>query len=37
MFDNKEVQANEDEEVLGYGGGFYVPIKAKNLAIGSRN
>ena len=34
MFDNKGVQANEDEEVLGYGGGFYVPNKMKDLEIG---
>ena len=26
MFDNKGVRANEDEEVLGFGGGMYVPI-----------
>ena len=28
------MQANEDEEVLGYGGGFYVPVKMENLNIG---
>ena len=33
-FDNRGVQANEDEEVLGYGGGMYVPILMKDLDIG---
>ena len=26
MFNNRDVQANEDEEVLGFGSGMYVPI-----------
>ena len=32
MFDCKGVRANEDEEVLGHGGGMYVPVVMRNLA-----
>ena len=31
MFDNREVRANEGEEVVGSGGGMYVPIVMRNL------
>ena len=34
MFDNRGVQANEDEEVVGFGGGMYVPIVMKDLDYG---
>ena len=34
MFDNRGVQANEDEEVLGFDGGMYVPIVMKDLDCG---
>ena len=33
MFDNRGVQANEDEEVLGFGGGMYVPIVMRHLGL----
>ena len=33
LFDSKGVRANSGEEVLGYGGGFYVPILMKHLNI----
>ena len=34
MSDNRGVQANEDEEVLGFGGGVHVPIVMENLDFG---
>ena len=34
IFDNKGVRANEDEEVVGFGGGMYVPIVVKDLDYG---
>ena len=32
MYDSKGVRANEDEEVLGTGGGMYVPVVVRDLA-----
>ena len=31
MFDNRGVRANEGEEVVGSGGGMYVPVVMRNL------
>ena len=36
-FDNRGVQANEDEEVLGHGGGMYVPTPMEDLGVGITN
>ena len=33
LFDSKGVRANAGEEVLGYGGGFYVPILMRHLNL----
>ena len=33
LFDNKGVRANGGEEVLGYGGGIYVPVVMRDLSI----
>ena len=33
LFDNKDVRANGGEEVLGYGGGTYVPVMMRDLSI----
>ena len=32
MYDSKGVRANEDEQVLGTGGGVYLPVVMRNLA-----
>ena len=33
LFDNRGVRANGGEEVLGYGGGIYVPVVMRDLSI----
>ena len=33
LFDNRGVRANGGEEVLGYGGGIYVPVVMRDLGI----
>ena len=33
LFDSKGVRANAGDEVLGYGGGFYVPILMRHLNL----
>ena len=37
MYDSRGVRANEDEEVLGTGGGMYVPVVMRNLASNDEN
>ena len=33
LFDNRDVRANGGEEVLGHGGGIYVPMVMRDLNI----